>query len=479
MRVSRYDRLDRTQGELDFVDVDVSADTRLFVDPRAIRLLTDDWGHECVALIQDFFNAVLQAVRQGDDRRARRLLRGLREPNETRLGLSRGRPRGRALGPESADDVWRALRDSEAARTGLLVDLEDTALLVPGIGSDIVSDIATNLIRLPLIRYTQDTCRRYGIRMSERVYAGPLWNPGSEDWEEGGYAELPYADGRRLLLTPKVIVRKRMEYDVGEYYGDFIIPTLQDRELAANSELVKVMKKRRTRYVTKTAVREKYGNDKAAVIRQTLGNPEVLEQYRRFKRNTPSPPLDHADFVDPTGSDLPDYEALVQTLQRIQRGRSAADEYHRAVERVLSALFSNSLAMPQVEYAIHQGRKRIDIVYSNVGVRDFFAWLGTHYPAPKIYVECKNYVGDPANPELDQLAGRFSMSRGKFGFLVCRSFENKDLFIERCRDTARDDRGFIIALDDLDLAELALRRAENRSQAIYQFLMTRFDELIN
>jgi hypothetical protein len=37
--VSQYYGLDADQSTLDFVDVDVVADTRLFVDPRALRVL--------------------------------------------------------------------------------------------------------------------------------------------------------------------------------------------------------------------------------------------------------------------------------------------------------------------------------------------------------------------------------------------------------------------------------------------------------
>ena len=113
MRVSQHYKLGRSQAELDFVDVELSTDTRLFVDPQAIRGLPGDWAHGCVAYIQDFFTSVLDAINNGRNADARRLLRGLREPNETRLGLSSGIPRGRALGPESAHDVWSALSKSQ------------------------------------------------------------------------------------------------------------------------------------------------------------------------------------------------------------------------------------------------------------------------------------------------------------------------------------------------------------------------------
>lgn len=113
--------------------------------------------------MQDFFEEVLAGIRSGNNYRAEQLLRRLKEPNETHLGLSSGKARGRALGVESAHDVWEALSQSAAARTGLLKDLEDTVLMIEGVGVDIVSDMTTNIIREPLIQYTQEACEFYGI----------------------------------------------------------------------------------------------------------------------------------------------------------------------------------------------------------------------------------------------------------------------------------------------------------------------------
>jgi hypothetical protein len=154
MRVSEYFSLDRTQPTIDFVDVDIRGDIKLFVDPKGLRLLPSQWGSECVSLIQDFFRTVMRFIRDNRDAAAKVLLASLHEPNEVRLGLSRDKAKGRALGDHSALDVWDSLRQSEAARTGLLEDLEDTILLVEGVGPDIVSDIIVNIIREPLINYT-------------------------------------------------------------------------------------------------------------------------------------------------------------------------------------------------------------------------------------------------------------------------------------------------------------------------------------
>jgi hypothetical protein len=106
-------------------------------------------------------------------------------------------------------------------------------------------------------------------------------------------------------------------------------------------------------------------------------------------------------------------------------------------------------------------------------------------PSQHVFVECKNYTGDPANPELDQLSGRFSPLRGQVGLLGCRTFTDKGLFLKRCRDTAQDQRGFCIALDDDDdLAQLvydaqAEREAGSSVPANFALLQQRYDNLIN
>jgi hypothetical protein len=69
-------------------------------------------------------------------------------------------------------------------------------------------------------------------------------------------------------------------------------------------------------------------------------------------------------------------------------------------------------------------------------------------------VECKNYSREVANPELDQMGGRFSPNRGKVGLIVCRSIDNMDTFLARCSDTYRDQRGIILPLVDADLIAL-------------------------
>ena len=112
-----------------------------------------------------------------------------------------------------------------------------------------------------------------------------------------------------------------------------------------------------------------------------------------------------------------------------------------------------NLSNPKKEQSIHDGRKRIDIRYNNSAESGFFFSLpikDISLICPFVFVECKNYAGDPANPEIDQLSGRFSNRRGRVGILACRSFEDEHLFIQRCADTFHDGRGLVIPLADKD-----------------------------
>jgi hypothetical protein len=477
MRVSEHYKLGRTQPSLEFVDVDIRGDTRVFVDPRALRSIESDWSRECVSLLQNFFDTVMRAIQSGNNEAAQRLLASLREPNETHLGLSRGRAQGRGMGSELARDAWRSISRSRAVSSGLIEDLEDTVLFVEGIGFDIISDITTNILRSQLIEFTQDAAEYYGMPVVDNVNSGQLWDRRRRRWTQE-YTSLPVTRHGPLLLVPKSIVRRNQTFDPGEYYNHYVLPQLQLDELEANSSLVEVLRDRRRR-VTKKSVRERYGQGKGVNLETTLKHPTILDRYRREK-SVRRQPLGHNEIADLTESERPDWDALLADVRSTPSGADDATAYHQAVEALLTALFYPALDQPQREFQIHEGRKRIDITYTNVASRGFFDWVHRIQaaPAPNVFIECKNYGRDVANPEVDQLAGRFSPLRGRVGLLVYRGFGDKARLIARCRDTALDNRGFIIALDDDDLAALVKDRKRDPDSVAFGVLRTRFDELV-
>jgi hypothetical protein len=494
MKVSEYYHIALKQSSLEFVDVDTYSDTKVYIDPKALKDIDSPWAHECVALLQTFFSAVLRAIQNEDKTKALGLLSHLNEPNETRLGVSKNRASGRAVGTELSTDIWEALTESAAATSGLLEDLEDTALLIEHIGFDLVSDMTTNIIRSQLIEFTHRMCEKYPTIVKEdEVYPGPVWDRRSEKWTTN-YTDLPVADGRVLILVPKSIVRRnKLTFDPGEYMAQYILPKLVSDELSNNSSLIHVLKSGEHR-VYKNAVRKKHGIEKQSKddlspvrpsktlsLEVTLEHPEILDDYRAAK-NQPTPPLTNNDLSELTGSEPPDWDKLLNDVVTIEPGRPNATKYHLAVEALFSALFFPALDYMKHEYKLDPtGRKRVDITYTNIARDGFFDWVNrvVGAPAHEVYIECKNYAKDVGNPELDQIRGRFSDLRSNLGFMVFRSTSDKQRIIEGCKDTAHGGHGFIIALDDNDLRLLVEERKQNEQNIIFQFLRNRYAELVS
>jgi hypothetical protein len=494
MRISTHYHLPYSQGSLEFVDVDSLNDTKLYIDPRAIKDLDTDWAKECVALMQNFFTVVIREIQAGRHNKALLLLRNLSEPNETRLGLSKHRARGRAVGEILSEDIWDALTNSEAARSGLLEDLEDTALLIDGIGYDLISDMTTNIIRSQLIKFTEKMMKKYPqITTEQGIFVGPIWDRHQEKWLTRLDKVPVIRPVGPLLLVPKSIVRRnKMTFNPGEYLTHYILPRLRTDELQANSPLVEVLKSGERR-VTKVSLKKKHGlivensNDsseprsgKSLNLEVTLEHPEILDEYRTAKESA-LPVLDHDEISEATNTPLPDWGQLLQDVLDVPTGRPDASRYHLAVEALFTALFYPALDFMKHEFPVFQGRKRIDITYTNMARSGFFDWVNrvVNAPAHEIYVECKNYTKDVGNPELDQIRGRFTNHSSNVGLMVFRSTSNKALIEQGCRDTALAGHGYIIALDDDDLRALVEEKKANPDSIDFQVLRSKYSALVS
>jgi len=58
---------------------------------------------------------------------------------------------------------------------------------------------------------------------------------------------------------------------------------------------------------------------------------------------------------------------------------------------------------------------------------------------------------------------------------VCRQLDDPKLFADRCRDTAKDDRGYIITLTDEELGTLVEQKKKNPTD--FPLIRSKFNAL--
>ena len=260
---------------------------------------------------------------------------------------------------------------------------------------------------------------------------------------------LPTFEGKPILLVPKFSVRYQISLNSQEFYNFHMVEYLQAEYLNARAALVETLIDG-SRRVTKRAVKNRHPfikDDLAAFVRD---HPEVLEAYKKLKGAKGPPELDDLDIGFDEGAFA---TALIERLNVIPRGAADASRYHNLAIGICTFLFFPHLITPVKEFELHQGRKRVDIKFTNAAEEGFFhnVLSAPQTRALSVYIECKNYTRRIANPELDQLSGRFNLRQGKFGMLLCRSMEDRNRVIAVCRDASVDDRGVMLPLEDKDL----------------------------
>ena len=65
-------------------------------------------------------------------------------------------------------------------------------------------------------------------------------------------------------------------------------------------------------------------------------------------------------------------DTLIDELKNIPVGATGATRYHHLISGILELLFYPHISHPRIEQEIHEGRKRVDIVFSNTAETGFF-----------------------------------------------------------------------------------------------------------
>ncbi|HAO5665498.1 TPA: hypothetical protein IP875_001398 [Listeria monocytogenes] len=461
MKISEICNLNRNQNELDFVDIDVDNDMPLFLDPYFLSIRTDRWSLSAHRTLENFFQYMLHLFKNNKIDEAQQNFR-FTEPSETCLGLSKSGTQGKSIGDGDATKLFKYIIDSGVMDSGLVSHVNDIKIFVDNISHDKISDLTTNVIRKHLIQYTQNQCQLHNIELTRSIATKEYWDIHSKTWINS-YEDMLVINYKPILLIPKSIVcRKRgYAYDSSQYARHFVLNFLVNEELRMNTSLVREQTLKSgaiKRFVKKDDAATKYGAYKKEFLRWfTSQYPDFYEKFKASAKNRLTA-LTNEELIDNYTNDF--YSQIIDSLiygfKEIKTGSKDANTFHEHIIATMTFLFYPSLINPVKEKEIHDGRKRIDLVYDNAAESGYFFGLSTvkDIPSSYIFVECKNYTKDIANPELDQLNGRFSPNRGKMGFMVFRNCSDETALFQRCSDYYNDNKNLIIPLQDKDFLKV-------------------------
>lgn len=481
-KISQIFNLNKTQYELDFIDIDPTQDTSKFIDPYWISKQECDFTIECDLLIKNFFTTLVSLIKNKELSLAIHLCEHLSESSDICLGYSKSRGvSGSGIGHGIATKFCLQLENSEAFQNDILTSIEDVKVFLDDIDVDRISDMVANIIRKPLLLYTQIQCENYNIPLV-KDNSNYYWDKITSSWKRDSDVKQLIIDNKKILLTPKKLVGSN-KYTCSNFLQHYILNALQEWHIKNNTTLVR-KRKCGSLYVTKRSILDKFEEDGVRLDKKfctqfAVDNPDIFNAFKstiigKYDSNEPN----YLETVSISNR----AKYLIETLKTIQPGKADEVKYQNIIFDILIFILGDRVACPSQEVKIHDGRKRIDVAFMVSSTHGIFNELINVHKIPLhvLYGECKNYSNDIGNPEIDQLSGRFSPMRARFGFLLFRTIENRDLLIKRCRDTYKDDRGLIIPLMDKDIIEiLEAIQNNNYSNAFDDKIRTIIFEIIN
>lgn len=206
------------------------------------------------------------------------------EVKQNWFGYSKKGNGGRGLKNKFAKSLYEAFRDA-------LINFGDEeftatypekiSLFSDGVGSDKISDFATNLIKPFLLKYTQDFAQKYLSDNKKKLIAidKVYFNYDTEEWENGEYI-LPVYKDDYVILTPIDILKKDETWISRKEMIDSI-------EQILDAEPNWILRQEVNEFYSSFLSKKPSKKEKAEAAKKTIARyPQLIDRYLATKEHS-------------------------------------------------------------------------------------------------------------------------------------------------------------------------------------------------
>lgn len=413
--------IDKKQADVDFLIPFLDIDRRYCLDPSLLKFTTNrmllSWDEE----IKEFLKLVHRVMLSGNPEKLRKVL-NIGEAPDAGLGYCRDGVAGSGFGNEISKQVIDMLSKNQNLKERGFIRLEELQWMDMNIGPDRISDLAINILKRHIIKYTQREAKKCGIPL-EDVRVNKVFEPNYLEWISKK-TQMPINPRRivrdavnphpPLLFLPKEIVKPLplfLSYD--HFYG-FIDP-----EYRPNVSIKK---------------------SKIEVVETVIKNPKLSTDFIKF-REAEVDKLYRPNFDS-------GIQEQISILEGIPPGRKFAVKYMDTVKNIIDFVFQDDLIFYKKEGSSILREIRRDLIYQNKATSEIFSTLKSKHSATHIVIDTKNTEKITAK-DVAQVSNYLNDDIGRVAFIISRKKDKRLIAHAYAQLTKHSNVIFFMADEDL------------------------------
>src|SRR3989338_3051090 len=180
IQLFEYHKQKKRQKDVDFLIPFLDVDRRYCLDPALLRYSKTKSLQGLNEEIKEFLKLIRGVMKQGDNDKLRSLL-NIGEAPDAGLGYCNDGVLGSGVGDEISKQVIEILSKNESFKQRGFINLEELQWLDKDIGPDRISDLAINILKRHLIKYTKAQAKKHKVP-TEVVRVNKVFEPNSLEW---------------------------------------------------------------------------------------------------------------------------------------------------------------------------------------------------------------------------------------------------------------------------------------------------------